>query len=382
MCSSFEDVTLSVDEICSHIRKYGKINGLIEPCVYLPDIQPSGYNYDENTSSVFSYPYGINKNDKKYLPNLEYIFINSTETNALATSIKDVPIVGLYLGSIPSIEYQANLMIGSVFENKFPKEKLKKKHIIINDVGVLEIKSKDSFLGYKDERILSYLITETALRFIVLHEIGHHCRNHIANISEKCKRFIVLKASDKTNSEYEIEADTFAAQNIASEFPLVLNELKEHMEDFSGFSEEEINRLAINVILTAVTLPFSLLYQPLDFGGEETIPFREFYALMTLTIELYKYELCRNSVALDLRNKTEEELSEINNMFNTHMDVEELETEKIGFFDFGIYIMLMFIESKKLYYDVNNINNIDDYLKNYIKIVSSIRFYNENGTIL
>ena len=56
----------------------------------------------------------------------------------------------------------------------------------------MSVTSEDGLLGYKDERILSYMVSEAALRFLVLHEIGHHVRGHISDLA-KSKNFVLLK---------------------------------------------------------------------------------------------------------------------------------------------------------------------------------------------
>lgn len=374
MYSSYENITLSADEIGTYIKKLGELKNATDPCVYLPDIMISGYEYNENESNNDSLPFGINKNDKKYLPDSEFVLINDSSTNAISTSIRNIPIIGLYIGSITEIAHNVNLMIGSLFESDFPMERFKPKKIFINNEGLLVVRNDDSLLGYKDERIISYMTTEIALRFLVLHEIGHHAKGHIANISDNYKRFALLKANDDINSDFEIEADKFASEKLAQEFPLVLKGLMSHKEDLSEFGTEEIELMALNVIITAMTLPFSILYKPFRDKGtgiEGTIAYREISALMVLTVKLYDNEVCRKAALYDLCNKTNNELEKINKITNTTIDIEKIRTsQSIDFFDFGKYIMVMFTDSKRLYYLVNKITNIDAYLENYIETLS------------
>lgn len=370
---SYENITLSAYDIGAYIKKHGELQTASEPYIYMPEMNARGYEYNENESNV-SLPFGINENDKKYLPDSEFILINDSSTNAISTSIKSIPIIGLYMGSVTEIEHNVNLMIGSLFESDFPMEKFKPKKIFINNEGILVVRNDDSLLGYKDERIISYMITEAALRFLVLHEIGHHTKGHIANISDNYKRFALLKANDDINSDFEFEADKFASEKLAQEFPLVLKELMNHKEDLSEFSTEEIELMALNVIITAMTLPFSVLYQPFRDKGtgiEGTIAYREISALMVLTVKLYDNEVCRKAALYDLCNKTNDELEKIKRITNTTIDVEKIRTsQSIDFFDFGKYIMVMFTDSKRLYYSVNKITNIDAYLDNYMEVLS------------
>lgn len=374
MCSSSEKVTLSDSEISDCLKKHGELIDVTEPCIFMPDTRVSGYEYRENEPNNFSLPFGINENDKKYLPDLEFILINDSSTNAIATSIKNIPIVGLYIGSITEVEYNVNLMIGSIFESNFLMERFKPKKIFIGNEGVLEIRSDDSLLGYKDERVLSYMITETALRFLVLHEIGHHVRGHIAKISNNYNKFALLKASDNTNSDYEIDADTFASEKLAQEFPLVLQGLVSCKEYLNEFTIEEIELMALNVLITAMTLPYSILYQPFRDKGtgiEGTITYREIFALMILTAELYNNDICKKAAVYDLCNKTIGELEEINKRTNNTIDIEKIRaSQSIDFSNFGKYIMVMFTDSKRLYYHVNKIANIDVYLDDYMEALS------------
>ena len=376
MCSFYDDSSLSVYEIAAHIKKSGIINDLSAPCVYMPDVQFTGYEYNEDDTNNICLPFGINENDKKYLPNLEFILINDRNTNAVSTSIKGFPIIGLFMGSISNIEHNVNLMIGTMFETDFPAKNLEPKQIFINKEGLLEVKRDESILGYKDERIMSYMITELALRFLVLHEIGHHCKGHISILLQNSQNFVLLKANDDTNSDFEIEADTFAAQKLALEFPLMFDQLIKHQNDFSEFGKNEIKLMALSFMIAAMTLPFSILYQPYYKGLkiEGTIAYREIFALMILTTELYKIDICREAAIYDLCHKTDGEIKEINGITEKPIDFQKIKASgTIDFFDFGQYIMLIFIDSKRLYYSVNRIMNQDAYIENYIRVLSTFR---------
>lgn len=364
MNSSSDDIiTLSASEIASYIKNSEKPNDL-EQYVYIPDMRRNGYEYNENDPNNF--PLGTNENDKKYLPNSEFVLINDKGTNALSASIKNIPIVGLFIGSIIKIEHSANMMIASTFEDNFPIEKLKRPKIFINNEGFLEIKRES--LGYKNERIISYMTTETALRFLVLHEIGHHCKGHI---TKDCKGFALLKAKDKINNDFEIEADAFAVQKLAMEFSLLLDQLITLKNDLNEFRKEEMEHLALNIMVTAMTLPFSILYQPHYERIEGNIAEREVFAMINLTAKLYKNDICRKAAIYDLCNKTEEKAKEIVEIIP---NFEKIKTSKtIDFSDFCQYIALMFSESKRLYYEVNKIANFDDYLKNYFKVLTSFQ---------
>lgn len=381
MCSSCDDISLSAYEIGVYIKKSEDLSDLSEPCVYIPDMQFTGYEYREDDINSICLPFGINENDKKYLPDSEFILINENIINAISTSIKGIPIIGLFTGSISKIEHNVNLMIGSTFENDFSIEEFKSKQLYINKEGVLEVIRDQSILGYIDERIMGYLITELALRFLVLHEIGHHCRGHISKLLQNSESFVLLKANDDTNSDFEIEADTFAAQKLASEFALVLEQLTKHQNDFSDFGKNEIDIIALYSMITAMTLPFSILYKPYFKGPgiEGTIAYREMFALMTLVTELYKNKACRKAAIFDLCSKTDAEIIEINEMTEKPINFKKIkESGKIDFFDFGQYIMLIFIDSKRLYYSVNYIQNPDAYIETYIRILSTFRSIKPN----
>ena len=97
MRSSSKKLVLSADEIGNHIKKHGHIEFPQKPYVYLPDIQVTGYEFDELDSNSACIPFGLNQKDKKHLPNSVFVFVNKSGTNALSTLINDVPIVGLYL---------------------------------------------------------------------------------------------------------------------------------------------------------------------------------------------------------------------------------------------------------------------------------------------
>lgn len=372
---SFDKDSLSSKDIGDYIKKHGGLQDTVEPCVYLPDLEENGYEYydlesDDMHTVKVSQPTGIDKNSHKYLPNAVFVYVNNNATNAIATEINNTPVIGIYIGSIVDIEHCANLIIGTSYEQEnFPLSKFKPKKIYIDRDGNLTVTSEDSLLGYKDERILSYMVSEAALRFLVLHEIGHHVKGHISEL-RKHENFVVLKATDKVNSDFEIEADTYAATKLAEEFGLILLGLSKHKADLEESSLEELEFLALNIVVTALTLPFSILYQP-EIGAikdsfKSTIAYREIYAIIILAVELYKNEACRRAVTFGLLNQNFDEARQ----FSREIDIEQIRVKRrIDFNDFFVYIRELFIENKRLYYQVNQIPNIDIYLDHYCNVL-------------
>lgn len=372
---SFDKDGLSSKDIGDYIKKYGGLQDTVEPCVYLPDLEENGYEYydlesDDMHMVRVSQPTGINKNNHKYLPNAVFVYVNNNATNAIATEINNTPVIGIYIGSIVDIEYCANLIIGTSYEQEnFPLSKFKPKKIYIDSDGNLTVTSEDSLLGYKDERILSYMVSEAALRFLVLHEIGHHVKGHISEL-RKHENFVLLKATDKVNSDFEIEADTYAATKLAEEFDLILLGLCKHKADLEESSLAELEFLALNIVVTALTLPFSILYQP-EIGAikdsfKSTIAYREIYAIIILAVELYKNEACRRAVTFGLLNQNFDEAQQL----SQEIDVEQIRVKRtIDFNVFFVYIRELFIENKRLYYQVNQIPNIDIYLDHYCNVL-------------
>lgn len=383
MKSSFDKDSLSSKDIGDYIKKNGGLQDTAEPSIYIPVIEENGYEYydiesDDTHKVKASQPSGINKNNHKYLPHSVFVYINNNSTNALATEIKNTPIIGVYIGSIADIEHNSNLIIGASFEQEnFPLSKFKPKKIYINQAGELIITSEDSLLGYKDERILSYMISEAALRFLVLHEIGHHVKGHISALRQH-ENFVLLKATDKVNSDFEIEADTYAATKLAEEFDLILSGLIKHKADFDESGSEELEFLALNTVVTALTLPFSILYQPesgvIENTFKSTIAYREINAIIILSVELYKNEVCRKAVIFGLSNQNFDDTQRI----PQEIDIERIMiSQNIDFKDFFVYIRELFIENKRLYYQVNQIPNIDIYLKHYFDVLEY--FKNESN---
>ena len=379
MC--FKEVQMTSAEIATYIKKHGGLLNVQEPSVYIPDIKENNYHYFEEESEVshnIISPFicGINKNNYKYLPNSIFIFINNNSTNAIATEIMKTPIIGIYIGSMADIQHNANLIIGTLFEREnFKASYFKRLKISINDDKHLTVISEDSLLGYKDERILSYMVSEAALRFLVLHEIGHHVKGHISELV-KNNNFVLLKANDKINSEFELEADSYASSKLAKEYEMILSELENHKDDLEQSSPNELILLALSIIILAITLPFSILYQPDDselikIDITYTIAYRELNAIITLTTELYKNEKIKQAVIWDIINKYSGEQQRILN----EIDIKRMEKEKdIKFSEFLAYTREIFINSKHLYYHVNNISNIKFYLENYIKVYDILKY--------
>lgn len=380
MKSSFKNVKLTSTEIGQYIKKHGGLQGISEPCVYVPELKYNDYHYYEEESddtNTIKYPLacGVNINDKKYLPDSVFLFVNDDSTNAISTKIGLTPIIGIYTGSIADIEYNANLMIGTIYEQeKFPYSLLKRKIVSIGDDGLLNITSKDALLGYKDERMVSYLVSQCALRFLVLHEIGHHVKGHISNL-EKVNNFVLLKATDKVNSSFEHEADAFAASKIAEEYGLVLSELERHIMEFDVTDPNELALMALKIIVLATTLPYSILYQPEsnitnEDNIESTIAYREMINVIILFCELYNNEKCKSAVIWDVCQQSINGLTTI----SEEIDINQIKKEKhISPTAFVAYLREDFIRFKQLYYKVNEISDKDFYLKSYIKVLSYLK---------
>lgn len=380
MRSSSKNVKLTSTEIGKYIKSHGGLQEVIEPCVYIPIIKNNNYCYSEKKTvdpETIRAPlaYGVNKNDRKYLPGSVFVFINDDNTNAIATKIGQTPVIGIYTGSIADIEHNANLMIGTLLEqDEFRDYLFKRKKIYIDDNGLLSVTSKDSLLGYKDERILSYLVSECALRFLILHEIGHHVNGHISKL-EKINNFVLLKATDKTNSSFEHEADSFAASKLAEEYEMILSELKRHKKLFGTTNSKELDLLALSIIVLAMTLPFSILYQPdsrnvLENDIRSSIAYREFITVIRLIIGLYQNKKCKNAVIWDICQQCSDEAKKV----SEEVDIKRIESYRdIKPSEFFAYIRETFINCKRLYYQANKISNIDFYLKNYVRVLSYIK---------
>lgn len=83
MKSSFKNVKLTSTEIGQYIKKHGGLQGISEPCVYVPELKYNDYHYYEEESddtNTIKNPLacGVNINDKKYLP--DSVFLLSTMT--------------------------------------------------------------------------------------------------------------------------------------------------------------------------------------------------------------------------------------------------------------------------------------------------------------
>lgn len=376
---SFKKDMLTSNEIGQYIKSHGGIKGARKPYVCIPILKNNNFHYFEkksNNKHSIEAPLacGVNKNNRRYLPNSIFVFINDDSTNAIAAKINQTPIIGIYTGSIADIEYNANLMVGTIFEQEnFPSSLLKRKNIYINNDETLIATSEESLLGYKDERILSYMVSEAALRFLVLHEIGHHIVGHISEL-EKTNNFVLLKATDKMNSTFELQADSYAASKLAEEYGLVLSGLRKHKKDLD-INSIELDVLALSTIVFAMTLPFSILYQPdsselIERDIESTIAYREISAVLILIAGLYNIKKCRDAAVWDICHQDISELQKVSDL----IDVQRIKSEKnIELIEFTVYIREVFINCKRLYFKVNNISDIDFYLENYIKVISYLK---------
>ena len=367
-------------DIGQYIKNHGALLDVDEPCIYVPAIENDNYLYFEkelNNPDRLRTPFvcGVTPKDKKYLPNSFFVFVNDDRTNAIATKIGLTPIIGIYTGSISDIEYNANQMIGSLFEGAgFPSSLFKHKMIRINSDGILTVTSDESLLGYKDERILSHMVSACALRFLVLHEIGHHVKGHISDL-EKAKSFVLLKATDKINSKYEHEADAFAAAKLADEYELILSEYKRHKNDLKISNLKELELLTLKTIILGVTLTYSLLYQPDNIittkkDIESTIVYREILTAIIISSELYNKKQCKEAVFWDVCHLGRDDLDYV----PTDINVEQIKKDgSINLEAFFVYLSEFYVNCKLLYYKTYKKTGVNYYYENYLKVLSYIK---------
>lgn len=386
---SEEKENLSGNDISEFIKNKGWLKELWKrkPIIFIPDVVENNYTYFEDDSNgnlkLKSPPLGINKNNNTYVENSLFVLVNDNfTTNGIATIAYDYAIVGVYTGSIINIQHNANLIIGTMFESDFDNYILKyeKENIVINE-NALELNGKNTLLGFKDERILSFIQSEVALRFLVLHEIGHHVIGHTSELL-KNENFVLLKADgeintekcikvDKINIDKEIEADIWAAKALVNEFDLIILGLEKSKSDLldMGISNSlEIKTLALKMIIYAITLSFSTFFNEKDvkyidinLPKLKLIAKREIMVLLTITSHLY--EKCREATIFELHNLTKEQQQEIS---------QTLDIERMDFEDFMKYISTIFFEGKHLYYKVNKVLNIDQYFQIYYHFISEL----------
>lgn len=280
----------------------------------------------------------------------------------------------MHIDSIIEITHYSTLFVGLAFEENFDITAYRYSKISISDKGITMTAEK-SLLSFKDERILSYILAEAALRFMILHEIGHHINQHISSKNEKAK-FALLMATDKTNIIHEVEADTYASKKLAEEYKLILKSIKKSKKDMKLVEPCDFELLALNILIGAMTLPYSLLYVPESAeitkdNYESTISYREIFAILNIGLNLFHNADCRNSVLKSLMSSQSEEVESI----ITAKELEEIKNKRIiNFNQFMLYIINnIFSSFKQMYYTINKIGDKDYYLNNYIKVIEFIR---------
>lgn len=366
-------------DIGQYIKNHGALLDVEEPCIYVPAIENDNYLYFEkelNNPDRLRTPFvcGVTQKDMEYLPNSIFVFVNDDRTNAIATNIGLTPIIGIYTGSISDTEYNANQMIGSLFEGAgFLSSLFKHKIIRINSDGILTVTSDESLLGYKDERILSHMVSACALRFLVLHEIGHHVKGHISDL-ERVSNFVLLKATDNINSKYEREADAFAAAKLADEYELILSEYKRHIKDLKTSNLKELELLTLKTIVLGVALTYTMLYQPDKIIAkndiESTIAYREIITANLMYSELYNKKQCKDAVFWDVCHLGRDDLDYV----PTDINVEQIKKDgSINLEAFFVYLSEFYVNCKLLYYKTYKKTGVNYYYENYLKVLSYIK---------
>ena len=366
-------------DIGQYIKNHGALLDVEEPCIYVPAIENDNYLYFEkelNNPDRLRTPFvcGVTQKDMEYLPNSIFVFVNDDRTNAIATNIGLTPIIGIYTGSISDTEYNANQMIGSLFEGAgFLSSLFKHKIIRINSNGILTVTSDESLLGYKDERILSHMVSACALRFLVLHEIGHHVKGHISDL-ERVSNFVLLKATDNINSKYEREADAFAAAKLADEYELILSEYKRHIKDLKTSNLKELELLTLKTIVLGVALTYTMLYQPDKIIAkndiESTIAYREIITANLMYSELYNKKQCKDAVFWDVCHLGRDDLDYV----PTGINVEQIKKDgSINLEAFFVYLSEFYVNCKLLYYKTYKKTGVNYYYENYLKVLSYIK---------
>jgi len=366
-------------DIGQYIKNHGALLDVEEPCIYVPAIENDNYLYFEkelNNPDRLRTPFvcGVTQKDMEYLPNSIFVFVNDDRTNAIATNIGLTPIIGIYTGSISDTEYNANQMIGSLFEGAgFLSSLFKHKIIRINSDGILTVTSDESLLGYKDERILSHMVSACALRFLVLHEIGHHVKGHISDL-ERVSNFVLLKATDNINSKYEREADAFAVAKLADEYELILSEYKRHIKDLKTSNLKELELLTLKTIVLGVALTYTMLYQPDKIIAkndiESTIAYREIITANLMYSELYNKKQCKDAVFWDVCHLGRDDLDYV----PTDINVEQIKKDgSINLEAFFVYLSEFYVNCKLLYYKTYKKTGVNYYYENYLKVLSYIK---------
>jgi len=383
MKSSSEEILVTGSDISNRLQGFD---------IYIPDILESNYEYfedEKNESNIAtSVAYGTNKNDSIYLENVLIVFVVSNECNGIAIMEYGIPIVGIYTGSLIDIKYNANLLIGTIYEDDFDVSRYERDFVYKNEMGTLSFTGKNNLLGLRDERILSFFLSELALRFLVLHEIGHHVKRHVAESDIRYATSPVSTFEKNTSNaidntvvneiefdEIELEADIWAANRMVEEFALLTHALtknKSYLEEIGITSPFEIKLCALHLILYAITLAFSTLFSKSELSSQSVstnfklklIAYRELSVLVAIIAGLH--ESCKDDFVLYFNEHSEEDKDDISRLH------EGIAMDRFDLSDFAMYIFRFYTEGKRIYCRVNGVSDDKGYIQRYYDVFSTL----------
>lgn len=229
-----------------------------------------------------------------------------SQINAFSAIIEDMPVIGIYTGSILKIVDVLKLkfinwgnvnQIESVINSKIQNNVLN-----IKTLNNYSQKAKISFdnnnnlvidynWGNLDNSsiIVCELILNLALNFIVYHEIGHVLEGHLAAINTDGS--FLNMSSDCINETVELEADLYAVKRFYEQIDFISNSLFEKLK----IDKSEKYPLALTYIIEVITLTYYLL-RPIEKGEYLSLGVRTTGNLIYLHGLIYDDLKLRNSL--------------------------------------------------------------------------------------
>jgi hypothetical protein len=124
-----------------------------------------------------------------------------------------------------------------------------------------------------------------------------------------------------------------------------------------------------------VTLTYSILYQPDNIitttnDIESTIAYRELYALLMLSGELYINEKCKKAVYRDICRQSSDNTTVIPEIIDVNLVKQKGDIDSSAFY---AYLGSYYVNCKRLYYNSNKKTGLNYYFENYLKVLSYIK---------
>jgi len=173
-----------------------------------------------------------------------FVYINNDKELNARTAIKNnVPIIGVFSGTILKILKQAHLLMFSNIFSFFDVDE--EEFDIVPDIIIEKVilnKKEYSFETTDNDKmkIFTYLLSNISLRFAIFHEIGHHINGDLTELKEKHSLNFndAINLNGNIGGEWifkELHADYFSIHKLVDSIESLMFDTTELLKEVLGY---------------------------------------------------------------------------------------------------------------------------------------------------